>query len=61
METKTLDDLRYRYPNVVAYVHWNETGDTVPTHYNKVDQSAASLDRYKTFVNDPYCGLFYVP
>jgi hypothetical protein len=61
METKTLDDLQYRYPNVVAYVHWNETGDTVPTHYNKVDQSAASLDRYKTFVNDPYCGLFYIP
>src|SRR5439155_27082 len=56
IEAKLLEDLKNRYPDVIAYVTWNVSDSN---HFDVVDQSAASLARYKTFANDPYCGLFY--
>ena len=56
IEAKLLDDLKNRYPDVVAYVTWNVNGSN---HFSVVNQSAASLARYTTFANDPFCGLFY--
>jgi len=56
IEAKLLDDLKNRYPDVIAYVTWNVSDSN---HFNVVDQSAASRARYKTLANDPYCGLFY--
>jgi hypothetical protein len=56
IEAKLLDDFKNRYPDVVIYLTWNVSS---PPHMNKVDESAASLARYKTFANDAYCDLFY--
>jgi hypothetical protein len=56
IQAKLLDDFKNRYPDVVIYMTWNV--DAAP-HMNKVDESPASLSRYITFANDPYCGLSY--
>lgn len=56
---KLLADLK-SHPDCVAYVHWNELGDTsLSGTGNYIDTSSAALNQYRAFYNDPYCGLFY--
>ncbi len=61
IQAKLLADLQGPYINVVIYMHWNVSGTTPPTHYNRVDQSPASLSRYLPFANSPFCNLYYTP
>jgi glycosyl hydrolase family 26 len=56
---KLLADLK-SHPDCVAYVHWNELGDTTLSGTgNYVDTTPAALTQYRAMYNDPYCGLFY--
>ena len=46
--------IRDRYPDCVAFVHWNGIG---PVGNDLIDTSAASLAQYRDWAHDPWFGL----